>query len=183
MVQVLKFSPTGLDGSYLIDIEKKQDDRGFFARYFCEKEFANEGLNCGWSQINNSMSDSKGTLRGMHFQRSPHSEVKLIRCIKGVVWDVIVDLRKDSLTYGKWFGANLSEDNRTMMYVPKGFAHGFITLTPSSEVIYLVSDAYVPNAEGSLLWSDPTVGIKWPIQPVTMSEKDADAPQLSGLNL
>ena len=106
-----------------------------------------------------------------------------IRCIKGVVWDVIVDLRKDSLTYGKWFGANLSEDNRTMMYVPKGFAHGFITLTPSSEVIYLVSDAYVPNAEGSLLWSDPTVGIKWPIQPVTMSEKDADAPQLSGLNL
>lgn len=168
----MKFEPTNLKGNFLINLEKKEDDRGFFARYFCEKEFFQKGLNIRWVQINNSLSKDEGTLRGLHYQREPNAEVKLIRCLKGKIWDVIVDLREDSETFGKWFGAELSEHNRTMMYVPKGCAHGFISLQPNSEILYLVSDFYVPDAEGILIWNDAKVGIEWPIKPQVISEKD-----------
>tara|TARA_B100000575_G_scaffold215503_1_gene176213 strand:+ start:3965 stop:4513 length:549 start_codon:yes stop_codon:yes gene_type:complete len=171
----MKFEETKLIGNFLINLEKKEDDRGFFARYFCEKEFLNQGLNTKWVQVNNSESKEIGTLRGLHYQREPNAEVKLIRCIKGAIWDVVVDLRNNSETYGKWFGKKLSAENRTMMYVPKGFAHGIITLEPNTEILYLVSEFYAPEMEGNLIWNDPIVAINWPIQPSVISDKDKTA--------
>jgi len=167
------FKKTPINGLFLVDLERRTDERGFFARYFCELEFSNQGLNTQWVQINNSLSSEVGTLRGLHFQSPPHSEVKLVRCLRGAIWDVVVDLREGSETFGKWFGAKLSDENRTMMYVPKGFAHGFISLEPDSEILYLVSDFYVPESEGTLIWSDPNVGIQWPIKPRVLSDKDS----------
>lgn len=175
------FQPLPLDGAYLIDLEKKQDDRGFFSRLFCENEFSERGLVSKWVQINNSYNEKKGTLRGLHFQRPPHAEVKMIRCIKGAIWDVMVDLRYQSDTFGKWYGAELNEDNRTMMYVPKGFAHGFITLRNYSEILYLVSDFYSSGLEDSLLWNDDSVGIQWPILPSIISVKDQNSRLLMDL--
>lgn len=175
------FKKTGLDDSYIIELEKLSDARGFFARYYCEREFKEAGLNSNWVQINNSVSDKKGTLRGMHYQNAPFSEVKLVRCVSGEIWDCIIDLRPHSNTFGNYFGAYLSADNRKMMYVPEGFAHGFITLTDNAEVIYLVSQHYTPNAEGSLLWSDPDIGIEWPIVPSVVSDKDAIASDFATL--
>jgi len=168
----MKFKETSLQGNYLIDLDLLEDERGFFARYFCEKEFSNVGLNTRWVQINNSMSCDVGTLRGLHFQCPPNAEVKLVRCIRGSIWDVVVDLRKASKTYGKWFGTTLSDKNRTMIYVPKGFAHGFVSLESDSEILYLVSDFYAPETEGTLIWNDPDVGIQWPMQPKVLSGKD-----------
>ena len=166
------FKETNLKGNFLIDLEPITDERGFFARYFGEKEFSSAKLNAQWVQINNSMSCDVGTLRGLHFQRPPHAEVKLVRCVRGSIWDVVVDLRKGSDSYGKWFGTKLSDENRTMMYVPKGFAHGFVSLEADSEILYRVSDFYVPEAEGTLNWDDPDVDILWPIQPQIISDKD-----------
>jgi dTDP-4-dehydrorhamnose 3,5-epimerase len=163
---------TNLKGNYLIDLDKHDDDRGFFARLFCEKYFFKKGLNTKWLQINNSMSKEIGTLRGLHFQKSPSAEIKLVRCISGMIWDVVVDLRKESNTYGIWFGTKLSSENRKMMYVPKGFAHGFISMEKYSEVIYLVSEFYAPELEQTLLWNDPDIDIKWPIKPIKISNKD-----------
>ena len=174
----MKFKETSLPGNYLIDLDLREDERGFFARYFCEKEFSNAGLNTRWLQINNSMSCDVGTMRGLHFQRPPHAEVKLVRCLRGAIWDVVVDLREASETFGKWFGATLSDQNRTMMYVPKGFAHGFISLEPDTEILYLVSEFYAPESEGTLIWNDPDVGIKWPILPQIISEKDLNGAPL-----
>jgi len=171
----MKFEQTNLKGNFIINLEKKEDERGFFARYFCEKEFSEHGLNTKWVQINNSESKEMGTLRGLHYQRGPKAEVKLIRCLKGAIWDVVVDLRNKSATYGKWFGKKLSDKNRTMMYVPKGFAHGFISLEPNTEILYLVSDFYAPELEGDLIWNDPNVSIDWPIQPSVISDKDKAA--------
>lgn len=168
----MKYRKTELEGNYLVDLDLLEDDRGFFARYFCEKEFSDHGLNTRWVQINNSLSRTVGTLRGLHFQYPPDSEVRLVRCLSGAVWDVVVDIREGSKTFGKWHGEVISAANRTMMYVPKGFAHGFITLEPNSEVLYLVSDFYTAASEGTLLWSDPDVGIVWPISPSNVSSKD-----------
>ena len=165
---------TELSGAYLIDLEKREDERGFFARYYCESEFKNNKLEVNWLQVNNSLSVNKGTLRGLHFQQSPHSEVKLIRCVKGAIWDVIVDVRLNSKTYGKWFGRELNADNRTMMYVPKGFAHGFISLENNSEILYMVSEPYNPQYERTLRWNDEFHGIVWPIDPNIISEKDTN---------
>lgn len=168
----MKFRETTLPGSYLIDLELREDERGFFARYFCAQEFSEKGLNSNWVQINTSASKEAGTLRGLHFQNAPHTEVKLVRCLQGAIWDVMVDLRQDSATFGKSFGTELSAHNRTMMYVPQGFAHGFISLTANSEILYLVSDYYTPHAEETLLWSDKDVSIAWPMPPYVVSEKD-----------
>jgi len=168
----MKFKETNLLGSFLIDLDKFEDERGFFGRLFCEKEFSANGLNYKWAQINNSFSKTTATLRGLHFQLQPHSEVKLVRCLHGAIWDVIVDLRLGSSTFGKWFGIYLSASNRTMIYIPKGFAHGFITLQPNSEILYLVSNFYEPKSEQVLLWSDPDISINWPSSPVVISEKD-----------
>ena len=175
----MKYNENPLLGSYLIDLEPRVDDRGFFARYFCQNEFEKQGLNSTWVQINNSLSIEAGTVRGLHYQRPPQTEVKLVRCLQGAIWDVIVDLRNDSMTFGKWFGAELTAQNRTMMYVPKGFAHGFISLEPNSEILYLVSATYAQESEGTLLWNDETVAIQWPISPKCISEKDAKAPKLA----
>jgi len=171
----LKFKETGLSKNYLINLDLNKDERGFFARYFCKKEFSKKGLNTCWVQINNSFSKKVGTLRGLHFQREPYTEIKLVRCLKGSIWDVVVDLRKKSKTFGKWFGATLSDKNRTMMYIPKGFAHGYISLEPDSEILYLVSNFYNQKLEVSLNWNDPEVAINWPIKPIYISNKDKNA--------
>jgi len=166
------FNETKLNGNFLIDIERKGDNRGFFARMFCENEFEQFGLNTNWKQANTSLSVERGSLRGLHAQTNQHAEVKLVRCIKGAIWDVVVDLRKSSSTFGEWFGAEISEVNRTMMYVPRGFAHGFISLTDDAEIIYLVSNLYSPGNEVTLAWDDKEVQIDWPIPPTVISEKD-----------
>jgi dTDP-4-dehydrorhamnose 3,5-epimerase len=169
------FTELPLKGAYSINLSKREDERGFFARFFCEKEFQEMGLNTQWVQMNNSLSKLKGTIRGLHFQYPPNAEVKLIRCFRGAIWDVIVDIRKKSDTYGKWYGIELNEENRTMIYVPKGFAHGFISLTDNSEILYMVSSEYSKESEGTLKWNDPFHGIEWPIDPVIISEKDQNA--------
>jgi len=174
----MKFNPTPLAGACTIDLEKRGDDRGFFARLFCETEFAEAGLETRFLQINNSLSGSKGTLRGLHYQLPPAAEVKVVRCVRGALWDVILDLRAGSASFGKWFGTELSAENRTMMYVPRGFAHGFVTLTDDAEAIYLVSAAYSPDNERGVRYDDPAVGIEWPLQPADISDKDRNWPDL-----
>jgi dTDP-4-dehydrorhamnose 3,5-epimerase len=168
----MQFIPTPLSGAYLIELELKGDDRGFFARAFCGQEFQRKGLEAQFCQINNSFTVKKGTLRGMHYQLVPSSEVKVVRCIAGALYDVISDLRPDSPTFGKWFGATLSAENRTLMYVPRGFAHGFLTLTDGVETIYLVSASYAPQDERGLRFDDPWLAIAWPSEPVEVSSKD-----------
>jgi dTDP-4-dehydrorhamnose 3,5-epimerase len=168
------FTETPLAGAFLIELEKRGDDRGFFARAFCEKEFRSHGLVTGFVQVNDSLSATKGTLRGMHYQLPPAAEVKLVRCIKGALHDVILDLRPDSPTFGRSFGAELSAENRRMLYVPKGFAHGFVTLEDNSEAFYFVDEFYAPQRERGIRWNDPRFGIEWPLAPRVLSEKDAN---------
>lgn len=172
------FTALPLSGAYRVEQQKVEDDRGFFARFFCETEFAQHGLTNHWAQINNSRCTLAGTLRGLHFQRPPMAESKLIRCIHGAVWDVIVDLRRDSSTFGQWYGEELSAENRSMIFVPQGFAHGYLALTDGAEIIYPASQLYSPRHEGSLHWADPAVSITWPIEPKVISNKDASAPYL-----
>jgi len=167
------FTPTPLGGAYVIDLEKRGVERGFFARVFCEKEFAQHGLATHFVQVNNSTSAQKGTLRGMHYQLAPAAETKLVRCIRGSLYDVILDLRKGSPTFGQSFGAELSAENRRMMYVPKGFGHGFITLTEDTEAFYFVDEFYAPQQERGVRWNDPRFKIRWPIEPTVVSEKDS----------
>ena len=174
----MKFEETNLKTNYLIKLETIEDKRGIFGRFYCEKEFSEQGLNTRWVQINLSTNKKIGTFRGLHYQRQPNSEVKLVRCLKGAIWDVVVDLRENSETFGKWFGAKLSDKNYTMMYVPKGFAHGFVSLESHTEILYLVSNFYAPNHEDALIWNDPDVAIKWPINPKIISDKDLSARSL-----
>ena len=175
----MKFHSATLAGAHTIELEKRGDERGFFARFFCEKEFAQQGLEKRFVQINNSLSAKKGTLRGMHYQLPPAAEVKVVRCVRGALFDVIVDLRAGSPTFGKWFGAELTAENRTVMYVPRGFAHGFITLADDTEAFYLVSAFYSPENERGARWNDPAIDIRWPIEPVEQSEKDKAWPDLN----
>ena len=170
----MKFEETPLKGSYLIKLEPKIDSRGFFSRVFCSKEFNQLSLNTNWVNINNSLSTYKSTLRGLHFQKAPNQEVKIVRCINGAIWDVIVDLRPDSY-FLKWYGTNLTSSNRHMLYIPKGFAHGFITLKEDCEVIYLHSGFYSPKDDRTLLWNDKDIRIKWPLKPIHLSDKDKNA--------
>ena len=169
----MKFHSTTLPGACLVEPEQRGDDRGFFARLYCEREFADAGLVSRFVQVNNALSRTAGTLRGMHYQLGDSAEAKLVRCIRGALWDVILDLRPPSPTFGKWFGAELNEDNRLMMYVPKGFAHGLVTLRDDTEVLYLVSDFYAPEQERGVRWNDPRFNITWPITPTEISPKDA----------
>jgi dTDP-4-dehydrorhamnose 3,5-epimerase len=166
------FNELPLVGAYVIAMQCNEDSRGFFARIFCEQEFEDRGLNSKWTQMNNSFSEKAGTLRGLHLQNAPYSEVKAVRCIKGSIWDVMVDLREGSSTLGCWYGLELSEKNRLMAYVPKGFAHGFLTLTDHTEVMYLVSAPYSKDHEIGLRWDDKKVDIKWPLLPICISAKD-----------
>jgi dTDP-4-dehydrorhamnose 3,5-epimerase len=166
------FHDTPLAGAYVIELEKRGDERGFFARAYCEREFAAKGLSTRFVQVNNSLSAQKGTLRGMHYQLAPKAETKLVRCIRGALFDVILDIRAGSPTFGKSFGAELSAENRRMMYVPKGFAHGFVTLSDDAEAFYFVDEFYAPEQERGLRWNDPRFSISWPIAPVVLSDKD-----------
>jgi dTDP-4-dehydrorhamnose 3,5-epimerase len=168
----MKFQETPLPGAYVIELEKRGDDRGFFARAFCEKEFSAHGLTPHFVQVNNSLSAFKGTLRGMHYQMTPKAETKIVRCIRGSLLDVIIDVRKGSPTLGKSYGLELSAENRKMMYVPKGFAHGFITLEDDTEAFYFVDEFYAPEFERGIRWNDPHFKIEWPMQPVVLSDKD-----------
>jgi dTDP-4-dehydrorhamnose 3,5-epimerase len=175
----MKFLPTPLDGAFLVELEKQSDPRGFFARMFCQTEFAQQGLDSSFIQANNSMSFQKGTLRGLHYQLEPKAETKLVRCSQGSFYDLILDLRSNSPTFGHSFGAILSAQNRLMMYVPKGFAHGFLTLEENSEVIYLVSQSYSKELERGIRWDDPTFNIAWPSSPTTLSERDQSHPDFN----
>jgi len=172
----MRIEPAPLDGAATIELDLRGDERGFFARMYCEREFAAAGLETRFVQANNSSNAQRGTLRGLHYQLPPDTEVKLVRCIRGALWDVIVDVRPGSPSFGRWFGAELTAQNRRMMYVPRGFAHGFITLTDDSELIYFVSDFYEPKQERGLRWNDPKIAIDWPIAPSVISDKDANWP-------
>jgi dTDP-4-dehydrorhamnose 3,5-epimerase len=183
----MKFHASTIRGAYTIEPERRGDDRGFFARVFCQNEFSAAGLTSEFVQMNNSLSAKKGTLRGLHYQLPPKAEVKIVRCVRGALWDVILDLRPASLTFGKSFGAELSAENRLMMYVPQGFAHAILTLTDDVEALYLVSEYYSPNQERGVRWNDAKFKVSWPIQPIELSAKDANwpdfDPQFHGVEL
>jgi dTDP-4-dehydrorhamnose 3,5-epimerase len=173
----MKFTETFLAGAYLIDIEPLPDARGFFARTVCEDEFARHGLNARFVQASMSFNHRKRTLRGMHYQAKPHEEIKLVRCTGGAIYDVIVDLRPDSATYRKWLGAELSRENRRSIYIPRGFAHGFVTLEDHTEVLYEMTERFHPESARGLRWSDPAFAIEWPaIGELIISERDRHYP-------
>jgi len=172
----VKFHTTPLKDARVIELEKRGDDRGFFARFFCQNEYAAAGLVSQFVQINNSLSANKGTLRGLHYQLPPAAEVKIVRCVRGALFDCIIDIRPDSPTFGKWFGAELNEENRLAMYVPRGFAHGLLTLRDDTEVLYLVSDFYSPDNERGIRWNDPYFKVSWPLAPTEISPKDSAWP-------
>jgi len=174
----MKFTKAPLDGAYLIALEPHQDARGYFARAFCRDEFAAHGLEIDFVQANLSFNAQAGLVRGMHFQKGEDAEVKLVRCVQGAIYDVIVDLRPTSATYLQWFGAELSAENGLTMYVPRGFAHGYQSLTDGATAHYMVSTAYAPGAEGGLRHDDPVLGISWPQRITDVSEKDAAWPLL-----
>jgi len=170
------FENLSLKGSCLLKLEKHLDERGFFARTFCSKEFEEKGLNNKFLQSSISYNSKKGTLRGMHYQVAPHDEVKLVQCVKGAIYDVIIDLRTNSSTYCQWVGVELNEDNGNLVYVPKGFAHGFQTLTDETVVYYQISDFYAPESARGVRWDDPAFGINWPIDEPVISIKDSRLP-------
>lgn len=170
------FNETKLKGAYIIEIKQLADERGFFGRLWCKKEMEEHGLNGNVVQVNTSSSKSKGTIRGLHYQKHPYEETKLMRCTKGAIYDVIIDLRKDSPTFLEWIGVELTDDNYKMLYVPEGFAHGFITLADNTEVIYLVTQFYTPGAEAGIRFDDPQFKINWPVEVTTVSEKDRSHP-------
>ena len=175
----MRFTPTSLAGAFLIHLEPRVDARGTFARAFCAQEFAARGLETGFVQANISSNVRAGTVRGLHFQREPHAEVKLVRCIRGAVYDVVVDMREASPTYLRWFGAELTDDNGPTMYVPKGFAHGYQALSDGAAVSYMVSAYYAPQTEGGLRYDDPKLAIDWPRAVCDISDKDAQWPLLA----
>ena len=174
------FKKTKLNGAFIIEPERIEDNRGFFARAWCKREFEANGLNPNLLQSNISFNKVKRTLRGMHYQVAPCEEVKLVRCTRGAIFDVIIDLRTDSPTYLKWIGVELTSYNHSMLYVPENFAHGYLTLTDDSEVFYHVSQFYSPNHERGIRWNDPVLAIDWPIdRNLIISEKDNSWPDFT----
>ena len=172
----MTFSQTPLEGSYVIKLSPRGDERGWFARTYCENEFREIGHDAHWVQMNHSYTAKKGTVRGMHFQVPPYKEIKMVRCVRGKVYDVIVDIRKDSRTFLQWFGVELSPAEMNMIYIPQGFAHGFQTLEDDSELIYQHSAFYTPGAEDGIMYNDPAVDIKWPLEVTSVSERDTSHP-------
>lgn len=173
------FVETELKDAYIIELEKREDRRGFFARTWAQDEFEQRGLESRVVQTNMSFNHSKGTLRGMHFQKAPYAETKLVRCVRGAVYDVIIDLRPESPTYKRWLGVELSAENRRSVYVPEGFAHGFQTLEDNCELMYQVSKVYTPSAEGGLRYNDPSFDIQWPLPATVLSDKDQSWPDFA----
>jgi len=174
----VRFIPTRLDGAFVVEIEPVADSRGLFARTFCAREFAQQGLTETFVQDSVSWNASKGTLRGLHYQKPPHGEVKLVRCTSGALLDVIVDLRPASPTYLQHVGVELTAENRRALYIPEMFAHGFQTLMDGTEVSYQISTFYAPDHGAGLRWNDPRLGIEWPIAISVISEKDQSWPLL-----
>lgn len=172
----MKFVPLPLEGAFLIEPEPVADERGFFARTFCREEFSAHGLNPGLLQCSLSFNTRKGTLRGMHYQTEPHQEVKLVRCTMGSIYDVIIDLREDSATFKKWASAELTADNRRSVYIPEGFAHGFLTLADNCEVFYQMSELFRPECTAGVRWNDPAFSIDWPGDVSIISERDRNHP-------
>jgi dTDP-4-dehydrorhamnose 3,5-epimerase len=168
----MKFTETPLAGAFVIELEKRGDERGWFARAFCTKEFQAHGLNHQIVQANNSFSAVPGTLRGMHYQLAPKAEDKIFRCIRGAIFDAIIDLRPESPTYLKSFSIELNAENRLALYIPKGFAHGFMTLMENTEVFYFVTEFYSPEHERGIRYNDPKFGLRWPMEPAVISDKD-----------
>lgn len=168
------FAETELKGAYIIDLEAHTDERGFFARAWAADEFAARGLNSNLSQCSISYNRKRGTLRGMHYQVAPHEETKVVRCTAGAIFDVIIDLQSDSPTFKKWVSVELSADNRRMIYVPVGFAHGFQTLTDGAEVFYQICEPYHPERARGVRWDDEAFGIEWPEGPRVVSQRDID---------
>jgi dTDP-4-dehydrorhamnose 3,5-epimerase len=173
------FHKTTLRGAAIIDIEKFEDERGFFARTWCRREFEAQGLNADLVQCNISFNTKEGTLRGMHYQIKPREEAKLVRCTRGSLCDVIVDLRRDSPTFKEYLSVILTADNRKMLYVPEGFAHGFLTLEANTEAHYQMSEFYAPDLAGGFRWNDPAFGIAWPGEAKVMSERDRNFPDFA----
>ena len=172
----MKFVATPLAGAFAVELEELVDERGFFARSFCRDEFARHGLVPAVAQCNVSYNARRGTLRGLHYQAEPHPEAKLVRCTRGAVWDVAVDLRPGSPTLHRWFALELSADNRRALYVPAGFAHGFQSLTDAAEVLYQMSESYHAELARGVRWDDPRLAIPWPVAPAIVSERDRSLP-------
>jgi dTDP-4-dehydrorhamnose 3,5-epimerase len=172
----MKFIKTQLEDAYLISMEQLEDERGFFARTWCTREFSKHGLAPSFVQCSISFNHKKGTLRGMHFQIPPHEETKLVRVTTGAIFDVIVDMRPSSKTYLQHLGVELNAENRTMLYIPKGFAHGFITLRNNSEIFYQMSEFFVPDASRGIRWNDPALNIQWPEPVAVISKRDEQWP-------
>ncbi|QHJ70554.1 dTDP-4-dehydrorhamnose 3,5-epimerase [Planococcus halotolerans] len=179
----MNFIETTLKGVYIIEPSVHGDHRGWFMETYSNKEFENAGFDLNFVQDNQSFSAEKGTLRGLHYQMNPKAQTKLIRCTKGAIFDVAVDIRKGSQTFGEWFGIELSGENKKQLLVPKGFAHGFMTITEEAEVQYKVDELFSPENDSGIIWNDPEIGIKWPIdiQPI-LSQKDEKAPLLKEAN-
>lgn len=172
------FQKTRLQGAYIIEPERLDDERGFFARTYCDREFSEHGIAFKCIQSNISFNRRKGTLRGMHYQLAPHTEAKLVRCTRGAIFDAIVDLRPGSPTYAHWIAAELTADNRKMLFVPEGFAHGFQSLTDDTETHYLMSADYVAASSAGIAWDDPRVAIEWPLADPIVSARDRTLPCL-----
>ena len=172
----MDFDPPALPGAWIRHLDTREDARGFFARAWCAEEFRRHGLNAALAQCSLSYNHSTGTLRGMHYQAAPGGETRVVRCIRGAIYDVLVDLRPDSPSYGKWVSRELTADNRESLYVPEGVAHGFLTLTDRTEVLYLISSAYVPALARGVRWDDPAFGIQWPGTPAVISQRDRTYP-------
>lgn len=168
----MEFLETKLKGAYLVKPKVFQDGRGFFLEFFSEKVFSAQGIDVKFVQDNHSLSANKGVLRGLHFQLPPKTQAKLLRVVKGKIFDVIVDLRKDSPTFGKWESFELSAENFEMVFVPRGFAHGFVTLEDNTEIIYKVDNFYAPEFDSGIIWNDPDLKISWPVENPILSEKD-----------
>lgn len=177
----MKITSLEIPAVRLIELSRREDDRGFFARLSCQTELATAGLEGNWLQINNSFTAEKGVLRGIHFQRAPSAEVKMVRCIKGAIFDVAVDLRDGSKTFGKWVSRTLTSENREMLYIPEGFGHGFQSLERDSEIIYFNTANYDPEREGGVRHDDPEIGVAWPVPIAFTSERDKNLPGLSSL--
>jgi dTDP-4-dehydrorhamnose 3,5-epimerase len=177
----MRFVPTELAGAWIIELDRHEDERGFFARSWCQREFEAHGLNPRLAQCSISFNHKRGTLRGMHYQAAPHEEAKLVRCTRGAIYDVLVDLRPKSPTFRRWRAFELREDGWTMLYAGEGLAHGFQTLRDQSEVLYQISEFYQPELSRGVRWNDPELGISWPIADPVLSQRDLNLPLLADL--
>jgi dTDP-4-dehydrorhamnose 3,5-epimerase len=174
------FKETPLKSAYMVELQRLEDERGFFARAWCQQEFEAHGLNPRLVQCNISFNHKKGTLRGMHYQTAPFEEAKLVRCTNGTLYDVIIDLRPESPTYRQHFGVILTSEARNMLYIPEGFAHGFLTLADNTEIFYQMSEFYAPDYARGVRWNDPAFGINWPAPVTVISKRDASYPDFTG---